>query len=227
MQRLRQAVLSFGFAVLSGGIAVGQARLGLHVVDSNDQKIGYVLDASNAIIFVDGIPYGIEAGRVGFKPVAFPMFYTTADCSGTNYVEKDDNSLLDRASYTSDGLLHYPSTASPVVIVIQSTKSVGDDGVPGPCAGTTGAFFAAPVLSVSAPPNTPPFRVVDALQVSPAPLIPSFNDVPTNHPFFQFIEALKASGITGGCQAAPPLYCPDSSVTRGQMAVFLAKALGL
>jgi hypothetical protein len=64
-------------------------------------------------------------------------------------------------------------------------------------------------------------------QVSPAPLSATFNDVPTNHPFFQFIEALAKSGITGGCSAAPPLYCPDNPVTRGQMAVFLAKALGL
>ena len=63
--------------------------------------------------------------------------------------------------------------------------------------------------------------------VSPAPATATFNDVPTNHPFFQFIEALSASGITGGCNSAPPLYCPDSFVTRGQMAVFLAKALGL
>lgn len=61
--------------------------------------------------------------------------------------------------------------------------------------------------------------------VSPAPGSPTFNDVPTNHPFFQFIEALAASGITGGC--GPSTYCPDNPVTRGQMAVFLAKALGL
>jgi S-layer homology domain len=63
--------------------------------------------------------------------------------------------------------------------------------------------------------------------VSPAPGTASFNDVPTNHSFFQYIEALRASGITGGCNASPPLYCPDNPVTRGQMAVFLAKALGL
>ena len=65
------------------------------------------------------------------------------------------------------------------------------------------------------------------LQVSPAPGVATFNDVPVSHPFFQFIEALKSSGITGGCQSAPPLYCPDAFVTRGQMAVFLSKALGL
>jgi hypothetical protein len=63
------------------------------------------------------------------------------------------------------------------------------------------------------------------LQVSPAPVTPTFNDVPTSHPFYQFIEALAASGITGGCGSGA--YCPNSPVTRGQMAVFLAKALGL
>jgi len=63
--------------------------------------------------------------------------------------------------------------------------------------------------------------------VSPPPATASFDDVPTSHPYFQFVEALKASGITGGCSASPPLFCPDSALTRGQMAVFLAKALGL
>jgi hypothetical protein len=62
--------------------------------------------------------------------------------------------------------------------------------------------------------------------VSPAPAAASFTDVPTGHPFFQFIEALKASGITGGCGNGTA-YCPDSPLTRGQMAVFLAKSLGL
>ena len=63
------------------------------------------------------------------------------------------------------------------------------------------------------------------LQVSPAPGVATFNDVPTSHPFFQYIQALSASGITGGCGGSN--YCPDNPVTRGQMAVFLAKALGL
>jgi hypothetical protein len=70
-------------------------------------------------------------------------------------------------------------------------------------------------------------RLYYSLQVSPAPAVATFNDVPTAHPFFRFIEALRAAGITGGCSAAPPLYCPDDPVTRGQMAVFLSRALGL
>jgi len=70
------------------------------------------------------------------------------------------------------------------------------------------------------------YRVRYRLQVSPAPATATFpNDVPTTHPLFRFVEALAASGVTGGC--APGSYCPDSPLTRGQMAVFLATALGL
>jgi hypothetical protein len=70
-------------------------------------------------------------------------------------------------------------------------------------------------------------RVFYQLQVSPAPAAATFADVPTSHAFFKFIEALAAAGITGGCNASPPLYCPDDPVTRGQMAVFISRALGL
>jgi S-layer homology domain len=62
-------------------------------------------------------------------------------------------------------------------------------------------------------------------QVSPAPATASFGDVPTSDPAFQYVEALVASGITAGCAGGN--YCPDNFVTRRQMAVFLAKALGL
>ena len=68
-------------------------------------------------------------------------------------------------------------------------------------------------------------RLYYRLQVSPPPAQATFGDVPTNHPFFQFIEALVASEITAGCGNGN--YCPNNPVTRGQMAVFLATALGL
>ena len=63
------------------------------------------------------------------------------------------------------------------------------------------------------------------LAVSAAPAAPDFGDVPVSHPFFQFVEALYQSGITAGCGGGN--FCPDAPLTRGQMAVFLAKALGL
>ena len=63
------------------------------------------------------------------------------------------------------------------------------------------------------------------LQVSPAPLTATFNDVPVGHSQFQFVEALVAAGVTAGCGSGN--YCPTSPLTRGQMAVFLSKLVGL
>lgn len=61
--------------------------------------------------------------------------------------------------------------------------------------------------------------------VSAPPAFATFNDVPVTDPGFQYVEALAASGITAGCGGGN--YCPDGPLTRRQMAVFLAKALGL
>ncbi|MDE0170866.1 MAG: VanW family protein [bacterium] len=41
------------------------------------------------------------------------------------------------------------------------------------------------------------------------------------------INALAAADITAGCATDPSRYCPGSAVTRGQMATFLARALGV
>ena len=68
-------------------------------------------------------------------------------------------------------------------------------------------------------------RVRYKLQVSPAPAVASFTDVPTDHWAFKFVEALQAAGITGGCGGSA--FCPDDPLTRAQMAVFLSAALGL
>lgn len=83
-------------------------------------------------------------------------------------------------------------------------------------------------LVVSATMETTQFRSVRLLyhrEVSPGPLTATFADVPTDHPFFRFVEALAAAGVTGGCGGGN--YCPNNPITRGQMAVFLAAALGL
>jgi hypothetical protein len=63
------------------------------------------------------------------------------------------------------------------------------------------------------------------LQVSPAPAVPTFSDVPVSDFGFQYIEALAATGITGGCGGGN--FCPDNPLTRRQAAIFLARALGL
>jgi hypothetical protein len=49
-----------------------------------------------------------------------------------------------------------------------------------------------------------------------------FSDVPCPSTFANWIEALAAEGITGGCGNGN--YCPQNPVRRDQMAVFLLKA---
>ncbi|MEP6993417.1 MAG: DUF1800 family protein [Acidobacteriota bacterium] len=65
--------------------------------------------------------------------------------------------------------------------------------------------------------------------VPPPPSGTVFYDVHTGDFAADWIEQLYAEGVTGGCAPASPetgnlpLYCPNASVTRGQMAVFLLK----
>ena len=53
----------------------------------------------------------------------------------------------------------------------------------------------------------------------------TFDDVPPGHFAFESVEKLVDAGITAGCSTSPPLYCPNSKVTRGQMAVFMLRAM--
>jgi len=104
------------------------------------------------------------------------------------------------AAFNVPGAFQVDNYRNQLSVAIQTTS------------GTSSTRFAGVILGYT-------------LQVSPAPQFSDFNDVPTTHPFFQFIEALYSSGITAGCGNGN--YCPDAPLTRGQMAVFLSKALGL
>jgi hypothetical protein len=60
------------------------------------------------------------------------------------------------------------------------------------------------------------------------PPTPTFADVGRGTTFYRYIETLVAHAVTAGCASTPQrLYCPNESVTRGQMAAFLCRALGL
>lgn len=50
---------------------------------------------------------------------------------------------------------------------------------------------------------------------------PYFQDMPSTSNYFPFVQRIKDLGITAGCSSAPALYCPDTPITQGQMAVFM------
>jgi peptide/nickel transport system substrate-binding protein len=50
-----------------------------------------------------------------------------------------------------------------------------------------------------------------------------FEDVPSTHFAARWIEQLYREGVTAGCSVTPMKYCPERSVTRADMAVFLVR----
>jgi Beta-propeller repeat/S-layer homology domain len=53
----------------------------------------------------------------------------------------------------------------------------------------------------------------------------TFSDVGEQYWARNFVERLYAAGITGGCALSPLQYCPEGTVTRAQMAVFLERGI--
>jgi hypothetical protein len=51
-----------------------------------------------------------------------------------------------------------------------------------------------------------------------------FADVPVTNPAFNYIRAIAKAGVTAGCSTNPPRYCPNDTLLRSQMSVFLEKA---
>jgi hypothetical protein len=68
-------------------------------------------------------------------------------------------------------------------------------------------------------------RIAMLRQLSAPPPTPTFGDVPVSHPYYRYIEALAAAGISAGCGNGQ--FCPERSLTRAEMAVILSVALGL
>jgi hypothetical protein len=154
-----------------------------------------------------------------------------------------DGVELDACDYSATGDIQFG--------MLQAPQANASDGANVPPVGTTGVAYALGCRLFTVVPPAPltidnfhyhywlflnfgeqtsalrvaGFEIYYHLQVSPAPGVATFTDVPTGYWAFQYIEALKASGITQG--VTPTTYEPESPVTRAQMAVFLAKALGL
>jgi Carboxypeptidase regulatory-like domain/S-layer homology domain len=67
------------------------------------------------------------------------------------------------------------------------------------------------------------YRAING-SLTPPPVYQNiFNDVSFNDYNAFYIQGIFDLGITAGCQADPPLYCPNNPNTRAQMSVFIWK----
>ena len=83
-----------------------------------------------------------------------------------------------------------------------------------------GAKFTS-FRTVSNASNNP---TLDVALTGTGTLQPVFNDTPEDSFAEDFINTMSYHGITGGCGNGN--FCPDSPITRGQMAVFIETSLG-
>ena len=126
----------------------------------------------------------------------------------------------DASSTSNIGHAYYCS--EPFSYTVRGRLDDGD-GTPDPVAHYVYVFLTSPSQNAV---GFGGVRITWRRAVSSPPASPTFGDVAVDDPAFSNVEALRASGITAGCGDGT-IYCPDANLTRRQMAVFLAKALGL
>ncbi|OGO18784.1 MAG: hypothetical protein A2Z14_00275 [Chloroflexi bacterium RBG_16_48_8] len=54
---------------------------------------------------------------------------------------------------------------------------------------------------------------------------PTFMDVPFDHPYHNYIDALYQEGYTAGCNVEPMMYCPERIMNRAESAVFVERGI--
>ena len=203
------------------------------VFDSAGRSLGPVVPLGNGDGAVrmrigtgESVLLGVYYYTSVFEPPSWKktaMVYTTSDCTGQIY--SVDNSLgyagIRHAMVTEDNRLFLGATGVNSVYIVIASIGTSTGG----CNTFNGAGNYAYAVTEYMDLDTvftPPFHIGGG----PAePSSPSYSDVPADHPFFQSIELIRAAGVTAGCGGGQ--FCPDSVVTRAQMAAFLAQALGL
>jgi hypothetical protein len=223
--------------ILSSGTA-GPPPSGIPMFGTGSESVLVIgADAFELTLGTENLPDGLNSGRscsVGLGPDDVCVFIATVNLSSGALITGIDLEACD-----VDPVAQFAFALAQFSVPVQNGTYVSPLFASGATPGcavfpvalsrTVNNTAEKLVMAVNLQPSInvgfTTARVHYKLQVSPAPATATFGDVPTSHPFFQFIEALAASGITGGCGSGN--YCPNNPVTRGQMAVFLAKALGL
>jgi len=160
----------------------------------------------------------------------------TAGCGGGNYCPEDAVTRAQMAVFLERGI-HGSSFTPPSATGIFDDCPVGywaaswveqfyADGITGGCS-TNPPLYCPDDNVTRAQMAVFLLRSMYGSSYKPPSATGIFDDVPVTYWAAPWIEQLYAEGITGGCSSNPPLYCPDDTVTRAQMAVFIVRAFDL
>ena len=171
---------------------------------------------------------GQEQGAVWFNDPCGAIPDLTG-CSGTLAF---GGTFFQVATATYDGDPWHPAVA-PYVVVNNGSQCIGAVSFAEMMTHELGHSQGFGHHAVAPAPNNPTMSAILKGEGRGASLVGAdktcasyayhtFLDVPFNHFAWRFVEAVENAGVTGGCAAGN--YCPDSTVTREQMAVFLLLA---
>ncbi|MGD2163767.1 MAG: LamG domain-containing protein, partial [Anaerolineales bacterium] len=79
-----------------------------------------------------------------------------------------------------------------------------------------------PTTETPEPTTETPEPTTETPTSSPSPTA-IFEDVPTDHWAFEYINALYNAGYVAGCSSEPRLYCPDNILSRAESSVFVMR----
>ena len=223
------ALLNQGNALLV--LAVGTEFLNVLPFDGDQATFGRIrlrIDVPVAGTYTVTHPFGVEVFNVAGPGVqaiddtfGAPLFSSTRNRVG------DFGCLLAPCDFT----IALNSGVGPFLEAVNPPPTFGFVGDPFIEQFVTGSPFGTNFFRVDGPPGSNlsgtgnDFIETDVFRVQ-GQLPTRFFDVSTTNFAFQQIEAIADRGITGGCSANPPQFCPDGQISRGQMAVFIETSLG-
>ena len=240
----KQRLLSFAALSLAGSLLAGRGMAQSYGIGDQVTTVGaaaFVDDDIPGHILDDGYLYLVDPGHFS-APVPLPVgatvtqicLYSTNQKAGST-IQLDLQAVKIPPGGLLPGVVSIPGASvtatfstgygfvctGPLSYVVHGTGDVDGDMQIEHVAHRLWASFSGGdgTLGLGG------VRITWHRDISPPPATATFADVPTNHPFFKYVEALYAAGITGGYGNG--LYGVNDPITRGQMAVFLGKALGL
>lgn len=156
----------------------------------------------NAVNTANTIIWPIHVGRTFTDVLPSSIFYSRVETLVHNKV----------SAGTGTGTTYSPSLSIPrnqMAAFISRAMAGGDANVPP----------SATIASSDNPTVNGPYNCTNGGTSL-------FSDVAVTDPFCRHIHFIAGQNITVGCNSAvPPAFCQNQTVTRGSMAVFIAKAL--
>ncbi len=177
--------------------------------------------------YVISVPYNwsgtVTPSKVGYTFLPVNRSYTNvlANQPAQNYLATQITYTISGNAGAAGVTLNYVDSVAKTAI----SDSIGNYSItiPHGWSGTITPvkvpYFFTPVAGV-----TGTYTTVGANFTGQNYTISIFKDVVSSYWAFNFIERFYLSGITTGCSVSPLNYCPENTVTRAQMAIFLVRA---